>query len=139
MRPALILVFSMLASQAAADAVYATRTIRANSVITAQDLVVKDGEISGMASAPEQLIGTEARVALYAGRPIALANVGPPALVERNQIVPLVFEKNGLTIMAEGRSLARAGEGDYVRVMNLSSRSTVSGVVMPDGRILVSR
>ncbi len=139
MKRALTIALLLMANQAAADVVFATRTIRANSIITAQDLVVKDGDIAGMATGPGQLIGTEAHVALYAGRPIALANVGPPALVERNQIVSIVFEKNGLNISAEGRSLSRAGVGDFVRVMNLSSRSTISGKVMPDGRILVSR
>ncbi len=133
------LAISMLASQVAADTILAARTIRANTIITAQDLVVGPGEIAGAASAPGQLIGLEARVSLYAGRSIALADVGPPALVERNQIVPLIFQQYGLEISTEGRSLSRARAGDQIRVMNLSSRITVSGRVMPDGRVLVSQ
>lgn len=139
MKAGAILLGLLAASPCAADMVLATRTIRANTIITAQDVVVKDGEVAGVASTPDQLIGSEARVSLYAGRPIALADVGPPAVVERNQIVPLVFEHNGLRISTEGRSLSRAGTGDYVRAMNLSSRTTVSGRVLPDGRILVSQ
>lgn len=129
----------LLANQAVADVVLAARTMRPGHIITAQDVSVKAGELMGTASHPDQLVGSEARVSLYAGRPIALADTGPPALVERNQIVPLVFLQNGLRISTEGRSLSRAGEGDFVRVMNLSSRTTVSGRVMPDGRILVSQ
>ncbi|MEO3413225.1 flagellar basal body P-ring formation chaperone FlgA [Roseovarius sp. CAU 1744] len=138
MRCGLILASLLLANQAAADTVLAARTIRPGTVITAGDLVTKDGDIAGVASHPTQLIGSEARVSLYAGRPIALADTGPPALVERNQIVPIIFQRNGLRISTEGRSLSRAGAGDVVRVMNLSSRTTVSGKVMPDGRIMVS-
>ena len=41
--------------------------------------------------------------------------------------------------MTEGRALARAGAGDYVRVMNLASRATVMGRVLQDGQIEVSR
>ena len=134
-----IIIGLFLASPCAADMVLATRTIRANSIITAQDVVVKEGDMAGAASSPDQLIGSEARISLYAGRPIALADVGPPAVIERNQIVPLVFQQNGLRISTEGRSLSRAGAGDYVRAMNLSSRTTVSGRVLPDGRILVSQ
>lgn len=138
MKSGLTLAIFLLAHQAAADTVLAARTIRPGTVITARDLIIKPGNIAGMASKPEQLIGAEARVSLYAGRPIALADTGPPALVERNQIVALVFQRNGLRISAEGRSLSRAGVGDVVRVMNLSSRTTVSGKVMPDGRVMVS-
>ena len=123
---------------ALADIMVATRTIRAHSLISAQDVVVKDGEIPGVATTPDMLIGQETKVALYAGRPIRMSDVGSPTVVERNQIVPLVFEHNGLRITAEGRSLSRAGPGEYVRVMNLSSRNTVSGRVARDGRVYVS-
>jgi len=122
-----------------ADTIYAATTIRAESILTAHDLIVKDVDVPGAASAPEQLIGKEARVALYAGRPIRLADVGPPALVDRNQIVALIFNSSGLTITAEGRAMQRAGAGEYVRVMNLASRNTVTGLVLADGRVMVSR
>jgi flagellar basal body P-ring formation protein FlgA len=39
--------------------------------------------------------------------------------------------------MADGRALGRAGIGDVVRVMNLGSRQTVSGLVLADGSIVV--
>ncbi|HAW49029.1 MAG TPA: flagella basal body P-ring formation protein FlgA, partial [Roseovarius sp.] len=85
------------------------------------------------------LIGQEARVALYEGRPVRPGDVGPPAVIERNQVVPLIYLRGGLEIMTEGRSLDRAGIGDHVRVMNLASRATVSGRVTASGRILVSQ
>ncbi|WP_294620130.1 flagellar basal body P-ring formation chaperone FlgA [uncultured Roseovarius sp.] len=124
---------------AMADTVLATRTIRAQSIIGPGDVVVKAVDIPGAATSPEAVIGLEARVSLYAGRPIRMNDVGQPALVERNQVVPLIFEKNGLQITTEGRSLDRAGSGETVRVMNMSSRNTVSGRVLPDGQIMVSR
>ncbi|WP_299847482.1 flagellar basal body P-ring formation chaperone FlgA [uncultured Roseovarius sp.] len=139
MKLPLIIACLLVANQATADIMLAARTIRPGGIITAEDVLVKAGELVGTASSPDQLIGSEARVTLYAGRPIALADIGPPALVKRNQIVPLVFQQNGLKISTEGRSLSRAGAGDFVRVMNLSSRATVSGRVMPDGRIFVSQ
>lgn len=122
-----------------ADTVLAARTIRAQTLIGPGDVVVKAIEVPGAATTPDTVIGMEARVSLYAGRPIRPGDVGQPALVDRNQIVPLVFEENGLRITAEGRSLGRAGAGEFVRAMNISSRNTVSGRVLPDGRIMVSR
>jgi flagella basal body P-ring formation protein FlgA len=134
----LALIATLLAPPATADTVLAARTIRAQSLIMPQDLVVKQVEVIGAISDPSEVIGQEARVALYAGRPIRIGDVGPPAVVERNQIIALIYEQSGVSIITEGRSLGRAGPGEQVRVMNLSSRITVSGQVLPDGRVIVS-
>lgn len=128
-----------LAGPAAADTVVAACTIRPQTILSAADLSLKPGEVAGGLEDPALIIGMETRVALYAGRPVRAGDVGPPAVIERNQIVPLVFERNGLRISTEGRSLDRAGPGDVVRVMNLSSRSTVSGRVTAEGRVMVSQ
>lgn len=133
------ILFFALTAPAMADTVLAARTIRAQTIIGPGDVVVKSVEVPGAATTPDAVIGMEARVSLYAGRPIRRSDIGQPALVDRNQIVPLVFERNGLRITTEGRSLGRAGAGEAVRVMNLSSRNTVSGRVLPDGRIMVSQ
>lgn len=131
-------VLFLLAGPAAADVVIAARTLRPHALVMEQDIIVKPGLISGAASAPSQVVGLETRVSIYAGRPIRIGDLGTPAVVERNQIVPLTFSKNGLTIQSEGRSLARAGSGDRIRVMNLSSRSTLTGTVQPDGSVVVN-
>ena len=91
------------------------------------------GALSGLAEA----LGQEARVAIYAGRPVRSADLGAPALVERNQMVTLVYMAGGLAISTEGRALARATEGEVIRAINLASRATVSGRVGPDGTVHV--
>lgn len=121
-----------------ADTIVAAQTIRAQTVLSPEHLAFKSGNVPGGVDDPSELVGMETRVALYAGRPIRTTDVAPPAIVERNQIVPLVFERNGLRISTEGRSLDRAGPGEIIRVMNLASRSTVTGRVNSDGTILVS-
>lgn len=138
-RLATLLTTLLLASPGVADTVVAAQTIRPQTVLEAGHLAMKRGDIPGGVSDPALLIGQETRTALYAGRPIRTSDVGPPAIVERNQIVPLIFERNGLRISTEGRSLERAGPGEFIRVMNLSSRTTVTGRVSQDGRILVSQ
>ena len=74
---------------------------------------------------------------IYAGRPVREADLAPPALVERNQIVTLRFRRGGLAISAEGRAMGRAAEGESVRAVNLGSRLTVSGTVAADGSVHV--
>lgn len=127
------LLFFLLASAAQADTIVAARTIRPTEIIGASDLTMRDAVIPGGVDDPRLLIGQEARIALYAGRPVRLSDVGPPAVIDRNQIVPLIYSRGGIEISTEGRALGRGGVGDKLRVMNMSSRTTVIATVMEDG------
>jgi len=122
----------------AAETLVAARTIRSHSLLTAADVTVVRSETDGAFTVAGDVVGLEARVVLYEGRPISASDVGPAAVIDRNQIVTLVFRQGPLTIAAEGRSMARAGVGDQVRVMNLASRSIIGGQVQEDGTVLVS-
>lgn len=137
-RAAAIFAASIAALPAGADTVVAVRTLRAQTVLTAADVMLSTATVPGAATAIEQVVGQEARSALYAGRPVRVQDVGPPAVVDRNQIITLVYVSSGLEIIAEGRSLSRAGIGDQVRVMNMSSRTTISGTVQENGTVRVS-
>lgn len=121
-----------------AEVIVPVRTIPAQSVITAADLGQSDMDVPGAIADVEAIIGMEARVALYPGRPIAPGDLALPATVARNAIVPLVYVSGGLFIATEGRALDRAGPGDVIRVMNLASRTTVSARIGMDGAAYVS-
>ena len=119
------------------DTLVAARTIRSQTILGPEDVALVSGDVPGALSAPQDAVGMEARVVLYAGRPIREGEIGPAALIARNQTVMLVFKRGALAISAEGRSLARGGVGDVIKVMNLSSRSMVSGIVGADGIVRV--
>jgi len=136
--PVLIGLIGLTGAAASADVVVLARTIRANTIIGAEDLLIKNADVAGAYSHIVDVIGQEARVALYAGRPVRAGDVGPPAIIERNQIVPLIYQKFGLRISTPGRALGRGAEGDMVRVMNMSSRSTLFGLVRRDGSVVVN-
>jgi flagella basal body P-ring formation protein FlgA len=136
----LLLLAGMLlatAHLAAAETLIARHTIRSRAVLSEDDIDVVPEWIAGALSNPDDAVGLEARVVLYSGRPIRAEDLQPPALVERNQIVTLVYQKNGLSILTEGRSLARASQGERIRAMNLASRSTVTGTVTSSGQVVV--
>lgn len=135
----LIALLISTASGVTAETVVAARTIPAQTMIMAEDILVNDRVTPGAVSDPVQIIGMEARVALFAGRPIRAGDVGFPAVVERNQVIQLNYERNGLVISTEGRALGRAGPGDIIRVMNMSSRTTVSAQISVDGAAYVLR
>jgi flagellar basal body P-ring formation protein FlgA len=135
-------IFALFVAVLAAGAVFAqsvtpVRTIRSQTVLAPADLVVSEESVPGGVPTIEAAVGLEARVALYAGRPILASQLGTPALVERNQVVRMSYAHGPLRIVTEGRALDRAGSGELVRVMNLTSKQTVTGTVAPDGSIEV--
>ena len=104
-----------------------------------EDLALAEAAVPGGVAAIEDAIGLEAKVALYPGRPILASQLRAPALVERNAVVRMSYASGPLRIVTEGRALDRAAAGELVRVMNLASKQTVSGVVAADGTIEVGR
>ena len=122
---------------ALADSLVATRTIRAHSQLSADDMTLVAMDIPGALEDTALAVGQETRVAIYAGKPIQAAQIGPSAIVERNQIVTLSYSAGGLNIRTEGRALARGGVGETIEVMNLSSRSKVAGLIGSDGVLRV--
>jgi flagella basal body P-ring formation protein FlgA len=133
----LMLALLLAAPPAVAESLVATRTLRAQSVIGPGDVAVVTAELPGALSDPAEALGLETRVAIYAGKPVRPGDLGPPTLVERNQVVALVFQSGGLAIATEGRALARGSQGEVIRVLNLNSRTTVSGRIGADGAVYV--
>lgn len=129
-----VIVLAVLPGMALADSLVATRTIRAQSILGPDDVTLVAADIPGAIVVPEEALGLEARVSIYAGRPIRPSDLGPAAVIDRNQIVPLVFSTGGLSILTEGRAMERGGVGDIIKIMNLGSRTTVSGRIAEDGR-----
>jgi flagellar basal body P-ring formation protein FlgA len=127
----------MLVQPAFAESVVATRTIRAKTLIGPEDLTLVSAELPGALGDPALAIGQEAKVSIYAGKPVKPGDYGPPTLVQRNQLVTLIYTSGGLSIATEGRALDRGSEGEDLRVMNLQSKNTVTGRIGPDGAVYV--
>jgi flagella basal body P-ring formation protein FlgA len=132
-----VFVACLAAGAVMAQSVTPVRAIRSQSLIGADDVTLDDATVPGGVAALAAVVGREARVTLYPGRPILSGQIGAPALVERNQIVRMHFAQGALSIVTDGRALDRAGVGEIVRVMNLASRQIVTGSVAADGSIEV--
>ncbi len=137
--PALLAPALLLAAPLGAESLVASRAIPARSVIAPEDLRVAAAAIPGALSDLASVEGMETKVTIYEGRPIRAGDLVPAAIVERNQIVRLRFERGPLLIAADGRALDRGAAGDRIRVMNLASRVIVTGDVSETGDVIVSR
>ena len=133
----LILVAALSAGAVLAQSVTPVRAIRSQTVIEAEDLALGEEAVPGGVASIEAAAGLEAEVALYPGRPILASQLRAPALVERNAVVRMSYVSGALRIVTDGRALDRAAAGEPVRVMNLTSKQTVTGVVAADGSIEV--
>ena len=137
MRLAVLILTGLAASQVCAEVVVPVRPIRAREILVPQDFTVKPATVPGALSSLDGISGQEARVALYPGRPLRPGDIGPPAVIDRNDLITLVFNRGGLRIVADGRALGRGAVGDVIRVMNLSSRTTLTGRIDEDGKVSV--
>ena len=135
----LALILCLLPALAQAGGLVPTRTIPSRSVLVPGDLIVDARATVETGLTIEDSVGMEAQVTLYPGRPVRPGDLGPAAVVERNQIVVLRFRRGSLAIETEGRSLDRAPPGTWIRVMNLSSRTVISGRVTAAGAVEVGR
>lgn len=126
------------AEVALAQSVVPIRAIRAEQVVRPADIVSAPESWPGAIDDMEQVIGREARVTLYPGRPILIGDLAERAVVDRNQITQLHYAAGGLAIVTEGRALSRGRPGERIRVMNIESRMTIWGTVRADGTVEVS-
>lgn len=134
----LALMFTLIAAPVHADSLVATRPIAAQTVISADDFTAVPADIPAALTDAQTAIGQQARVMIAAGQPLRAANLGPPILIERNQIVTLRYSRGPLVVEVAGRALGNGAAGQRVRVLNLSSKSTVTGQIAPDQTIYVT-
>lgn len=118
---------------------FATRTLRAGTVLTPADLRPAEKDGAEMQARIATLVGLETRRAIYAGRPVLEADLGPPILVRRNAVVTMIYRDGALAIRAEGRALDPGGSDETVRVINLTSRQTVTARVLGQNQVEVRR
>ena len=135
----ILIIFCWLGSLPAfADIAIATRNIRPGEVLQNVDVLMVRGTAKEAFSDPNDVIGTEAKTALYAGRIIKRNQLTAAASVQRNQIVEIVYKNNGLSMSTEGRALGRGAAGQRIRMMNLASKTSIFGTVEHNGSVRVS-
>jgi flagella basal body P-ring formation protein FlgA len=86
----------------------------------------------------DQAVGLAARAAMQPGRPLRVADLMKPEVVQRNETVTLVYKVPGIMLTVRGKAAEGGAEGDVISVLNEQSKRTVQGVVAGPGRVVVS-
>lgn len=132
------IIFILMPNFCPSQVVVAAEIIPSQGIISATQVVVVNGELEGTYASEDDVIGLEARINIYPGRPIRTSDLQHPTIVERNEIVTLRYNIGSLLIITEGRALDRAGTGERIRVQNTTSRTGLTGVVIGPGLISVN-
>jgi flagella basal body P-ring formation protein FlgA len=88
-------------------------------------------------SSEASLIGMAARRSLRPGAPLRAYDVEAPSVIERGEIVSLIFQSGALTLAARARAMEDGAQGDLIRFVNLQSNRTVEAVAEGPGRARV--
>jgi flagella basal body P-ring formation protein FlgA len=117
-------------------------SIRKGSIITENDLIVKDFKKEAIPSEAvqdiAQIIGQQAKISLYKEKPISLKNIGSMTIVKRNDTVIMHFYKGLMVLQTTGRALEEGGAGDVIKVMNLNSKKIITGQITKSGDVDVA-
>jgi len=88
---------------------------------------------------PARLTGARVRRPIAQGAALVPTAVSPPLLVERDATVTVLARGPAIDVRASGVALDDGSAGERVRVRNISSGRTVSGVVDSAGVVVIER
>ncbi|TMV83454.1 flagellar basal body P-ring formation protein FlgA [Thioclava sp. BHET1] len=87
----------------------------------------------------KRLVGMQVRRVLGADRPVMAQSISPPLVIDRGSRVTIEYSKGRMSLSAPGKALDNAEADQPVRVMNLASNRTVTGIARTDGVVEVAQ
>ncbi len=117
--------------------VYPGQSVLERGVISAR-FTVPGNQLSAYVVEEGMLKDRLARRTLLPNQPILLSDLKSPDTVTVGVPVTIIYREEGLLITGKGVPLQSAQAGQAVRVRNMDSGVTISGVASEDGSIEVS-
>ncbi|HZZ10484.1 MAG TPA: flagellar basal body P-ring formation chaperone FlgA [Paraburkholderia sp.] len=110
----------------------AARAMAPGEVLSAADLVARDGDLTGLPQAivtdPSQAVGSVSLVRVAGGMPLRRDMLKSASAVSIGQTVHVVAAGQGFAISAEGSAMNNASPGQQVRVKTANGQ-IISGIV----------
>lgn len=120
-----------------------TDTMRNGSVIGVRDIEtisIREDEVRhDMVLSADELIGLTPRRVVLPGKVIKVNDLEQPLVVERGDLVTMIFNDGGMRLTAKGKALENGAKGDLVRVSNSASSRTVEAIVTAEREVLVKK
>jgi flagellar basal body P-ring formation protein FlgA len=122
------------------DAVTVERPLERGEVIKASDLILQrrpKSENAAALTALDAAVGMAARHPLRPGQALSEADLMKPMIVQRNDMVTIVYEAPGLTLTLRGQAQDAGALGDTIGVINVQSKRVLQGVIAGPGRVRI--
>lgn len=126
--------------------VVATRPIRRGDIIEADDLRLQAIPANNDPTQDvvyfaefKDVIGKQLRRSIASGQAIREEDVGPPVVVEKNQLVQIKVVMGGVEVETAGRAITEGAVGDLVQVetLNLKERKKLTAQVLDTNNVQV--
>jgi flagella basal body P-ring formation protein FlgA len=108
-----------------------------SSDITVMRLPVKDVRAS-MINRAQDLIGMVTRRTLDPQKPILKADLVPPVLIHRNEIVTVTYKNGAMSLTTKAKALANGVKGEVVQLENPSSKKLIEATVTGPQQAIIS-
>jgi flagellar basal body P-ring formation protein FlgA len=122
-------------------AVVAARRLEPGDVIAPSDvrtMQIAERRLAGPAvSDVSQVLGQTPKRTIVTGQPLAVADFGPPLMVQKGATVVIVLETGNMSLASQGLALSSGGRDDMIQVMNPLSRAVVAARVTGPGRAII--
>ncbi|APA86283.1 flagellar basal body P-ring formation protein FlgA [Paraburkholderia sprentiae WSM5005] len=116
----------------------AARAMAPGEVLTAADLVAREGDLTGLPQAivtdPSQAVGSVSLVRIAGGMPLRRDMLKSASAVAIGQTVRVVAAGDGFSISSEGSAMNNASPGQHVRVKTANGQ-IISGIVKDGGTV----
>lgn len=116
-------------------------TLKNGDVIGKNDIdfmYLQDHMVRGdLALKADHLIGMTPRRIVTAGQPVEMNELETRKVVERGEMVTMIFQRGALQLTAQGKALQNGAKGDIVRVVNMGSNKTLQAHVSGEREVTV--
>jgi flagella basal body P-ring formation protein FlgA len=127
--------------EAYVEVVVADRDLARGRLLSAADFRLEKRALSQMRRAPlldvNNAAGLLARNPIYVGEVITERHLQQRVLIKRNEFATVKTRVGDLVVTGRARALADGHEGDVIMLVNPASEKEFSGVVQPDGTVVV--
>jgi flagella basal body P-ring formation protein FlgA len=111
-----------------------------NEKLDVHDLELRKKEITfspGYVSKIDDLAGRTLSYPVSQGEPVQIRHKKPENTVEKGQIIQVQYQGNNFVVTSSAVAEQSGSVGDYVKIKNLDSQKTLSGVVLGKGLVEV--
>lgn len=92
---------------------------------------------SNVATSSSDLVGNTPRRMVLAGRPVAKNGVRRPILIDKGDIVTMIYQTPQMTLTTKGRAMDEGSRNDTIRVMNTQSKLIIDATITGRNKVSI--